>query len=396
MDVLERRAAITGAGLSAVGRKLERTGLDLTLDAVLAALEDAGLTTKDIDGLSSWPGASVAATPGMSPVSIRDLKESLGLKLNWYSAGPEAPGQFAAVINAAMAVATGQARHVLCFRTLTESSSQSAAQRASVVSGGERSRIEGQFVWQTPFNAFSAANWQAMYAQLHFHRYGTTREQMAQIALNARRNAMVNPRAVFREPLTMDDYMSARMISTPFCLYDCDVPIDGSAVVIVSHIDAAKDCRKRPLRIEAAAGALWGRDSWDQRDDLTTMACFDAGARLWSRTDLKPADVDVAELYDGFSFLTMLWLEGLGFCGKGESGPFIEGGSRIARDGELPLNTNGGQLSAGRLHAYGLLHEACVQLWQEAGEHQVLGTPEVAIAGAGGGPLASCVLLTRQ
>jgi acetyl-CoA acetyltransferase len=125
------------------------------------------------------------------------------------------------------------------------------------------------------------------------------------------------------------------------------------------------------------------------------MALRDAAAMLWSRTALGPGDVDVAELYDGFSFITLAWLEALGFCGKGEGGPFLEGGQRIARDGQIPLNTNGGQLSAGRLHGYGLLHEACAQLWGEAGDRQVPGGPEVAVAAAGGGPLAGCLLLTR-
>jgi acetyl-CoA acetyltransferase len=128
------------------------------------------------------------------------------------------------------------------------------------------------------------------------------------------------------------------------------------------------------------------------------MASRDAGAALWANTELRPGDVDVAELYDGFSFLTMAWLEALGFCGKGEGGPFVEGGSRIALDGELPLNTNGGQLSSGRLHGYGFLHEACIQLWGEGADRQVTRPggrrPEVAVAAAGGGPLAGAMLLT--
>jgi acetyl-CoA acetyltransferase len=125
------------------------------------------------------------------------------------------------------------------------------------------------------------------------------------------------------------------------------------------------------------------------------MALRDASAMLWQRTDLKPSDVDVAELYDGFSFITLAWLEALGFCGKGEGGPFIDGGTRIALGGELPLNTHGGQLSAGRLHGYGFLHEACLQLWGRGDERQVPGDPEVAVVGAGGGPLGGCLLLTR-
>jgi acetyl-CoA acetyltransferase len=235
-----------------------------------------------------------------------------------------------------------------------------------------------------------------MCAQRHFHEYGTTREQLAQIALNGRKNAALNPKAIYRDPMTMDDYLGVRMITTPFCLYDCDVPADGSTAVIVSRADAAADLRQAPVHVEAVGSAIHGRPSWDQWDDLTTMALRDAAAMLWSRTDLTPADVDVAELYDGFSFIAMAWLEALGFCKRGEGGPFIEGGTRIARDGEIPLNTHGGQLSAGRLHGYGFLHEACVQLRGEGGDRQVAGDPQVAVAGAGGGPLGGCLLMTRR
>jgi acetyl-CoA acetyltransferase len=166
--------------------------------------------------------------------------------------------------------------------------------------------------------------------------------------------------------------------------------------VIVSRADSTSGLRRGPIAVEAVGTAIHGRPSWDQWDDLTTMALRDAAAMLWSRTDLRPSDVDVAELYDGFSFITMAWLEALGFCGKGQSGPFVEDGSRIALDGQVPLNTNGGQLSGGRLHGYGLLHEACLQLWGEGGDRQVPGTPEVAVAASGGGPLAGCLLLTHR
>jgi acetyl-CoA acetyltransferase len=167
--------------------------------------------------------------------------------------------------------------------------------------------------------------------------------------------------------------------------------------VIVSPAEHATSVDHPVARVEAVGTALRGRPSWDQFDDLTTMAARDAGAQLWTRTDLTPADVDVAELYDGFSFLAMTWLEALGFCGKGESGPYIEGGKRIALDGELPLNTHGGQLSAGRLHGFGFIHEACLQLRGGAGERQVPGKRvEVAAVANGGGPIAGAMLLTRE
>jgi acetyl-CoA acetyltransferase len=195
---------------------------------------------------------------------------------------------------------------------------------------------------------------------------------------------------------TLDDYLAARMISTPFRLYDCDVPVDGSTALVVSTADHTRAVDHPVARIEAVGTALRGRPSWDQWDDLTTMPARTSAEHMWSRTDLRPRDVDIAELYDGFSWLTMSWLEALGFCGPGESGPFIEGGTRIALDGQLPLNTHGGQLSAGRLHGYGHLHEAVLQLRGQAGERQVTGGPEVAVVSNGGGPISGCMLLTRH
>ena len=393
----ERAAVISGVGQSDVGRRLHRDPLALTAQACLAAIADAGLRPSDIDGLATYPGA-MDTPPGFSGAGITDVQDMLRLELDWYTGGLEMPGQLGAVVAACLAVSAGLARHVLCFRTVYEGSAQGRGGRSGVMPGGGGGgtfRASGFMEWTLPFAAPSAAIWVAMFAQAHFHRYGTTREQLAQIALNGRRNAARNPKAVYRDPMTLEDYLSVRMISEPLCLYDCDVPCDGSTAIVVSAAETASDLRKPPLRVEAVGTAIHGRPSWDQFDDLTTMACRDAGAHLWSRTDLGPDDVDVAELYDGFSFITMAWLEALGFCGRGESGPFVEGGSRIALDGQLPLNTHGGQLSGGRLHGFGLLHEACVQLWGEAGERQVPGDPEVAVAAAGGGPLAGAMLLTR-
>ncbi|MET0883062.1 MAG: thiolase family protein [Acidimicrobiales bacterium] len=394
----ERGAVISGVGQSQVGRRIYRDPLDLTIEGTFAALEHAGLTVADIDGISTYPGA-LSTPPGFSGVGVTELQEALHLELNWFSGGMESPGQFGSVINAIAAVATGLCRHVVCFRTVWEASAQGDQGRASVTmgaGGGGSYRAEGFMQWTLPFGAPSAANWIGMMAQRHFHEFGTTREQLAQIALNARRNAQVNPKAIYRDPMTMDDYMDVRMVSEPLCLYDCDVPADGSTVVIVSAAETAGDLRRPPVKIEAVGSALHGRNSWDQFDDLTTMAARDAAAMMWERSDLTPADVDLVEAYDGFSFITLCWLEALGFCGRGEGGAFIEGGQRIARDGELPLNTQGGQLSAGRLHGYGFLHEACTQLWGEAGQRQVGGDPEVAVAAAGGGPLAASLVLTRS
>jgi acetyl-CoA acetyltransferase len=246
-----------------------------------------------------------------------------------------------------------------------------------------------------PFRASSAANWVGLMATRYMHEFGATREQLGHIPLVCRKHAALNEKAIYRTPLTMGDYLAARMISTPLCLYDCDIPVDGSVAVIVSTITAAPDLRKPPVRIEAIGSALHGSDSWEGRLDMTTMGASDAAAMMWNRTDLRPTDVDTAQLYDGFSFLALTWLEALGFAEHGEGAGFIDGGQRISLGGELPLNTAGGQLSAGRLHGFGLLHEACIQLWGTAGTRQVADA-EVAVAGVGGGPLGGSILLTRS
>ena len=397
MLALERNVAVTGIGQSDVGRCLDRDPMALTIDACLAAIEDAGLTRDDIDGLSTYPGAGMAGAPGFTAGGVTELQDALRLNLNWFNGGPELSGQLGSVITACAAVAAGFAKHVLCFRTVWESTAQGGGRRAGIgTGGGGKFKASGFMQYSLPYGAASAAVWISMMAQRHFHEYGTTREQLAQIAINARKNAAHNPKAIFRDPMSLDDYMNVRMISEPFCLYDCDIPVDGSTAIIVSHVDTAKDMRRPPLRVEAVGSALHGRPSWDQFDDLTTMALRDASKMMWARTDLRPADVDVAELYDGFSFIALAWLEALGFCEKGEGGRFVEGGDNISLTGKVPLNTHGGQLSGGRLHGYGFLHEACTQLWGEGGARQVPGQPRVAVAAAGGGPLGGCLLLSRD
>jgi acetyl-CoA acetyltransferase len=384
----EDQVSVTGVGQSAIGRRLGRTGLDLTVEAALAALTDAGLTPADIDGIATYPGES--NDPGFAGASAWELHDALGISTGWYLGAHQTPGQLGPVIDAAMAVACGLATHVLCFRTVTESSAQGEGGRASVLG-----RPVNDFRrWLSPFGAPSAANWLALVAQAHFDRYGTTRDQLGWIPIVERRHAALNPKAVYRDPLTLEEYLGARMISTPFGLYDCDVPVDGATAVILSHRSTAADRPAAAVHLEAVGCGLRRPFGWDQGDDLTTMANADAAAMLWARTELRPVDVDVALLYDGFSFLALSWLEALGFCAPGDGGPFVAGGARIGLSGEIPLNTQGGQLSGGRLHGFGHLHEAVLQLRSGAGDRQVPGA-EVAVAAAGGGPLAGCMLLAR-
>jgi len=390
IDKPERHAILSGVGQSAIGRRLLRTDLDLTCEAALAAIADAGLRPDDIDGIACYPGP-IAAPPGFAGPGIYDVQEALGVDLRWHLSGAEGPAQISPIIHAALAVAGGLCRHALVYRTVTEATADADTGRRGIGVGAHEIRGFGAFL--IPFGAMSAANWLALYARRHMHEFGTTRQHLGLIATTARRHAKYNAKAIYTAPMTMDDYLAARMISEPFCLYDCDAPADGSTAVIVSRAEAAGDLPHRAVRFEAFGTAMRARPSWDQWGDLTTMAARDAAEQMWTRTDLKPADVDCAQLYDGFSFLTLAWIEALGFCGRGESGPFVENG-RIDLGGPLPLNTWGGQLSGGRLHGFGFVAEAIRQLRGGCGERQVKDCEVIAV-GVGGGPVAGCMLLTR-
>jgi acetyl-CoA acetyltransferase/uncharacterized OB-fold protein len=391
-DKFEAKVALTGVGMSQVGRRLERDPLGLAVEACRAAVADAGLSLDEIDGLATYPGGGPGG--GHSEGGIPAICEALGVTPIWFCGGSETPGQGGSIVNAMLAVAAGLCSHVLCFRTVWETTAALRAQRsaAGIHSGG---RISGEMEWRLPFGAMSAANWIALQASHHMHRYGTTREQLAWIPLTERAHAARNPRAIYRDPLTLDDYLGARMITTPFGLYDCDVPCDGSVAVVVSARETARDLAQPPVLVEAVGTHLSERFSWDQGTLLHEPLVSGPAAHLWSRSDLRPGDVDIGCLYDGFSFNCLSWLEALGFCKPGEGGPFIEGGSRISAGGEFVLNPDGGQLSAGRLHGYGFFHEAVLQLRGAAGERQVADA-EVALVTTGGGHPGGCMLLTRS
>ncbi len=396
MSYFEKDTIVSGLGISRIGRKTGIPGLELTMEAVRAAIADAGLTPDDIDGISTF-GDTLPS----------EVVDALGNQASDVGVGFGTGGVLTPFMSALVAVSEKRARHVLVYRTVQMLGGAMTGAAASpllapLASPPLEPRLPGTRRKLKPFedinallaaHSYSAANWVAMHCRRHMELYGTTREQLGWLAINSRRNAGLNPRAAFREPITMDDYLTSRPISTPFGLFDCDIPVDGAVALIVSHSDYAADCPNPAVKVEAIGGA-YGSDGWFHRDDFPKMASSEAAAEMWSRTDLTPSDVDVAEIYDGFTFLTFAWLEALGFCADGEAGPFVEGASRIALDGELPLNTYGGQLSAGRLHGYWLLHEACLQLRGQAEDRQLSRRPEVAVAAAGGGPIAGCMVLT--
>ena len=385
----EHRAVISGVGQSEIGRQIHRSGLQLTLDAILAAVDDAGLTLDDIDGLAMFPGGGTGNVPGYGGANIYEVQDALGITTTWRQGQVE--GMSLPFYGPAMAVAAGQARHVVIFRTVKEgSAARDAGGRPAY--GSTKPVAEGPLAWLIPVGMLSPVCQVAPYATRYLHDFGVTREQLAWIPVTQRAHAARNPDAVYQDPLTVEAYLASRMISTPICLYDCDVPVDGATAIVVSAAATATDLRS-PVRIESMAGVTDSRPSWDQWEDMSRVGTATAAA-MWARTDLRPADVDLAQLYDGFTIEVVWWLEALGFCGPGEAGAFVDGGERIALGGELPLNTWGGQLSGGRLHAaFGHTAEAVRQLRGEAGERQVAGA-EVAVVTNVGGYESGAALLT--
>lgn len=386
----EKNVAISGIGMSDVSRGARESALALTIAAAREAIADAGLTRGEIDGIATWPGERADGS-GFSPVGCAALQDALRLQVDWYSGGGEAPGQYGAIFNAIGAILAGLCRHVLIFRTVYEATARKTAFANSLLRPGARQ--SGPFAWYAPYYTYSAALQQALFFNLYVHKSGIRPDQVAQVAITQRRNAAGNPKAIYRSLITLEDYLAAPMIATPLRLYDCDVPCDGAVAIVLSRLEAARDLRNPPIRIEAIGSSMRYRNSWTQLDALDTQAQPKVAEMMWSRTELKPHDVDIAQLYDGFSYHTLNWLENFGFCERYGAKDFIEGGARIALDGDLPINTGGGALSAGRLHAYGAVHEACTQLWGRGGARQVAGSPRVCATSTAGGPLAGAMLL---
>jgi acetyl-CoA acetyltransferase len=392
-DYPEKRTAITGIGQSAITRGADKSALALTIDAAMEAITDAGLRRADIDGMATWPGDRADGS-GFSDVGIPALQDALRLELGWYSNASETSGQYGALFNAIGAIAAGLCRHVLIFRTMYEATARKTSFANALNRPGQR--VFGPFQWYAPYHVYAAALQQALMFAAYTHKSGMTDEQRAWIAINQRNNAALNPAAIYRERITVGDFLAAPVIATPLRLLDCDVPIDGSTAIILSHVDAAKDTPHPLTRIEAVGSSMRYRNSWTQLEALDIQAQPKVAEMMWNRTDLTVKDIDVAELYDGFSFHTINWLENLGVCERYGAKDFIAGGERIALDGEFPLNTNGGALSAGRMHAYGQVHEAVLQLRGHGGKRQVPGGPKVAVMTTAGGPLAGAFLLVRE
>jgi acetyl-CoA acetyltransferase len=367
MMVTRGSVAIVGAAESDIGAVAAlMSPMDLMAQGIYRALEDAGLTLADVDGL--FCATTQARTSAMS------LVEYLGMP-NAYTDSTIVGGS-SFEIHVAHAQAALEAG--LCsVAVITYGSTQRTV--------GRRAASSREFnPYETPFKPFLPATAYAMAANRHMHEYGTTREQMAEVAVAARQWAQMNPVAWDKRPLSIQDVLSARPISDPFTVRDICLVTDGGGAIVLVRADRAKDMKQRPVYV-LGTGQSITHASITSMPTLTHTGAIASGAQAYQAAGVKPSDVDVLELYDAFTINTILFLEDLGFCPKGEGGRFVENGA-IAPKGTLPVNTNGGGLSYCHPGMYGLflLIEGVCQLRGECGERQVANADIALVHGNGG------------
>jgi len=388
------RTAIVGIGYSEITRRPQKPLGLLAVDACRAAIDDAGLEAPQIDGLATYPEMPFAGAgnrDGEDVVSVMYIVNHLALApdIRWYA--QIETGMIASpIIEAVHALIAGACDYVLVWRALHRPTRRPGG------GGGTGPRAAGEAQFMAPWGCSTIIQWHALAWQRYMYRFGATREALAALALNSRRNANLNPRAFFyKEPMSRDDYFNSRWIAEPLCLYDCDVPVDGCVALILTRAEHARDLRHPPAYV-----AGYGQNTAPRRtllhyalDDY--IECGGSLARkLWTSAGLGPREMDAAELYDGFNPSTLYWLEAAGFCKEGEGGSFVQGG-RIALEGELPLNTFGGSLSEGRMHGMGHIAEAVRQVTGRAEERQIPGAE--AVCAIDGSPMlrGSGIIVTK-
>jgi acetyl-CoA acetyltransferase len=369
-------AVIVGIGESAVGRVPHLDALGLQRMAALAALEDAGLEFADIDGLLTTP---IRVENWAMPCGV--VSENLGVHPRYMAtldvAGASAVGM---AHHAAMAVATGQCETVLCVagQNMLSFSSQGAAVQKLADAGWAHPQFEAPYGPLVP-------TLYALVAQRHMDEYGTTLEQMAEVAVTMRKHAALNPNAHKKDPISIADVMQSRMITSPLRMLDCALVSDGAAAFIVTTPERARDLRQSQVKL---LGHGYGHSHTYIGDykNITTTGAVQSGRDAFDMAGLSPSDIDVAELYDCFTITVIVELEDLGFCAKGEGGQFVENGG-IALGGKLPVTTHGGLLSGGHPGlAGGMFHllEGVRQVRNQAGERQVPGAEVALVHGNGG------------
>jgi len=347
------RTAVGGSGTTEFAKQLESSERRLALEAIAAALDDAGIAPGEVDGMSCY---------SMESTEEIDVARNLGFgDVTYFGKVPYGGGAGCGVVGqAAMAVAAGQCSVAVAWR------SRKRGARTSRPWAGVAQRVGGdQQRWTRPYGLLRPVDEIAVLTRRYMHTYGATRDHLANVALAARRHANANPAATMgHKVMTREDYLAARWISEPLCLFDNCLETDGACAVVITSAERARDLPQPPALIHS-----WAQSLPAQHQTMTNFFCDDplrgpawaCADKLWSLSEVGPADVDVAQLYDAFSPLVLLSLEGYGFCERGEGGPFTDDGG-IELGGRLPVNTSGGGMSEAYLHGFNLVVEAVRQV----------------------------------
>ncbi|MFA7666753.1 MAG: thiolase [Burkholderiaceae bacterium] len=373
---LRGRTAIAGVGQAGFPDATGFTEMEILTQAALAACADAGIGLAEVDGL-----ATCSVTSGMWPMAVA---ESLGIRPRFLDGTMIGGSSFIAhLLPSMLALDAGLCETVLvCY-----GSTQRSATGGRAAIAAARKAMDPQ-PWEHPYGPATPAPSYALAAARHMHQYGTTREQLAEVAVAARQWAQLNPEAFARDPLTIADVLGARMVADPLTVRDCCLVTDGAGAFILTRAERARGLARPPVYVLGNATATWHRQI-SSLADLTVTAASESGSRAFEMAGIRAGDADVVALYDAFTINTILFLEDLGFCPKGEGGRFVADGA-IAPGGRLAVNTNGGGLSCIHPGMYGifLVIEAVRQLRGECGERQVADA-QIAVVNGNGGVLSS-------
>jgi acetyl-CoA acetyltransferase len=395
---LRDRTSIAGIGETRYWKAggATRTEFELACEAVTRAVADAGLSLADVDGLS------VYSSERSDPSSVA---QALGLReLRYVSLYPGGGNSACAVVHhAALAVAAGSAQVVVCYRSICQGQFGrfgGARVGTGTARGPVGATVGGQQAFTMPLGLMSPAQSYALEARRHMHEYGTRSEHFGMISVACYANAQRNPRAVmYGRPLSLEDHQRARMIADPYRLFDCCQESDGACAVVVTSTERARDLRRPPILIAGAAEGLAAGDGGDRfrrPPELWTSAGLEGVARdLYARAGVGPSEIDVAQLYENFTGQVLMAIEDLGFCKKGEGGPFVEGGTLDWPHGKLPINTAGGNLAEAYIHGLSLVNEAVRQLRGES-TSQVDGAEHCLVVAGPSAPPSSALILRRS
>lgn len=374
-----RRVAIVGVGYSTVGRDTGLSLKQLIAQGARAAMADGGVEQADIDGV-----AMHAFPPHFVPAY--ECGALLGLpSLKWTSGSIEGPAFLSAGIHAAAAVASGTADVVLALRPMLRLGATGPTPGAHAAGG--RQFLE-------PFGAGRPAQWAGMIKQRMMSEFGWGEEAFGRQMVAQREFAAMNPDALLRDRITLDDYMNTRYVAKPLRLLDCDYPVDSCGAVIFATEERARDFAQKPVFVESWSFGTSGESDFELAEDMTRTSSFSAAADMWARTSLTPQDVQVAGLYDGFSPITLNWMEALGLCGRGEASDFVAEGN-TSLGGRVPVNCDGGATNVGRVHGVNHVAEVVRQLRGTSGDRQ-RPDAKVGVAANSIAAFTACMLMSAE